>query len=142
MNQTKNTYNTWHEKHESTLTSGQRFANKVAKFMGSWKFLLIQTIFIVVWVGLNLVGYLNNWDPYPFIMLNLVFSAQATYAAPIILMAQNRQASRDRAQAQADFETDLEAKREIENIQTELKRVENEKLDKVISLLESLKGKL
>lgn len=86
-----------------------------------------------------MIGFLNHWDPYPFILLNLLFSTQAAYAAPIIMMAQNRQADRDRIQAKADYETNLRAKEEIEEIQQKLAKIEIEKLDKIIMLLEKQK---
>ncbi|MGH3655111.1 MAG: DUF1003 domain-containing protein [Micromonosporaceae bacterium] len=74
-----------------------RFAEGFARFMGTPRFLLYMTLFVIVWVAINLVGlYGLQWDPYPFILLNLFFSTQASYAAPLILLAQNRQADRDR----------------------------------------------
>ena len=76
---------------------------------------------------------------YPFILLNLVFSTQAAYAAPIIMMSQNRQSERDRIQAQADYQTNIEAKQEIEYLATILSRLETDLLDKIISMLEELK---
>lgn len=130
----------WHEKHIELSTIGQRLADSVATGMGSWKFIIIQTIFVLVWMALNLVGYLNHWDAYPFILLNLVFSTQAAYAAPIIMMAQNRQSDRDRLQAQADYNTNLEAKVEIELLQKHLSKIEVEKLDKIISLLDQIRN--
>jgi uncharacterized membrane protein len=107
--------------------------------MGSWTFIIIQTIIVLFWMALNIVAYLSHWDPYPFILLNLLFSTQAAYAAPIIMMSQNRQNERDRHQALADYETNLKAKAEIEALQLHLSRIESEKLDKIIALLE--KGK-
>lgn len=107
--------------------------------MGSWKFIIIQTIFVITWMGMNLVGYLQHWDPYPFILLNLLFSTQAAYAAPIIMMSQNRQSDRDRAQAQADYITNLEAKEEIESLQRQLNKIEVDKLDKIILMLEEIR---
>jgi uncharacterized membrane protein len=76
---------------------GERIADKLAAGMGSWPFLIFQTIFMLVWVSINVVWLLNRgWDPYPFILLNLVLSLQATYAGPIVLLAGNRQAAKDR----------------------------------------------
>lgn len=141
MNTTKtNIHKTWHEKHKDTLDSGSRLADAVANGMGSWKFIILQTIFVVGWMGLNLVGYLYHWDAYPFILLNLLFSTQAAYAAPIIMMSQNRQNERDRAQAQSDYATNIEAKKEIEALAIRLDKIEVEKLDKIISLLEEMKA--
>ncbi|MBS1655581.1 MAG: DUF1003 domain-containing protein, partial [Bacteroidetes bacterium] len=103
-------HKTWHQKHAESLNAGQRLADSVASGMGSWRFIIIQTIIVAVWMILNFVAFIYHWDPYPFILLNLLFSTQAAYAAPIIMMAQNRQNERDRAQAQADYETNVEAK--------------------------------
>jgi len=131
---------TWHEKHTETQSIGNKIADSVAKGMGSWTFIIIQTIMVAVWMSLNLIGFINHWDPYPFILLNLLFSTQAAYAAPIIMMSQNRQSERDREQAKADYETNLEAKREIEQLTIILNTLEVEKLDKMIALLNELKN--
>lgn len=130
---------TWHDQHLDTLGFGQRLADKVANGMGSWKFIIIQTIMVVLWMALNMVGFMYHWDVYPFILLNLLFSTQAAYAAPIIMMAQNRQSERDRIQAQADYQTNLDAKQEIEALQKQLANIEIEKLDKIILMLEEFK---
>ena len=130
---------TWHEQHESTCSDGDRLADKVTNVMGSWSFIVIQTIVILVWVGINLIAYFSQWDPYPFILLNLLFSVQSAYAAPIIMMAQNRQGARDRIQAYDDYKTNLEAKREIEELQIRLNMIETDKLDKIIAMLQNIK---
>lgn len=130
---------TWLDKHRETLTPGQRIADSVANGMGSWKFIIWQTIFVILWMTLNVIGLIGRWDVYPFILLNLIFSTQAAYAAPIIMMAQNRQSERDRVQAQADYDTNLEAKKEIEALQIQLNKIETEKLDQIIRMLQELK---
>ena len=130
---------TWHENHKANLGFGQRLADNVARGMGSWKFIIIQSGIVLVWMILNLVGFINHWDAYPFILLNLLFSTQAAYAAPIIMMSQNRQSERDRVQAQADYQTNLDAKAEIEALQKKLNTIETEKLDKIIKMLEKMK---
>jgi len=107
--------------------------------MGSWTFIIVQTIIVFLWMLLNIVAYVAHWDPYPFILLNLLFSTQAAYAAPIIMMSQNRQNERDRHQALADYETNVKAKEEIEELQIHLSRIEDHKLDKIIALLEERK---
>lgn len=129
----------WHEEHHESLRYGQRLADWVAAGMGSWKFIILQTVFVIVWMGLNVVGIWYHWDAYPFILLNLLFSTQAAYAAPIIMMAQNRQAERDRRHAQADYITNVEAKKEIEALQKKLNSIEVEKLDKIIRMLDEMK---
>jgi uncharacterized membrane protein len=76
---------------------GERIADKLSAGMGSWPFLIFQTFFMIVWVSVNVIWLLNKgWDPYPFILLNLVLSLQATYAGPIVLLAGNRQSAKDR----------------------------------------------
>lgn len=126
---------TWHEKHAERLSFGQRLADKMAKVMGSWKFIVIQSVLIVVWIFINILAYAYHWDPYPFILLNLLFSTQAAYSAPIIMMAQNRQNERDRYQATEDFITNKQAKEEIEEMQKTLARIEDEKLNKILEKL-------
>lgn len=129
----------WHAKHEDTLGFGGRVADLVAKGMGSWRFIIIQTIIVIIWMALNLVGFLYHWDVYPFILLNLLFSTQAAYAAPIIMMSQNRQNERDRMHAEEDYKTNVDAKKEIEALSIILKNLEVDKLDKIIVMLEDLK---
>ena len=76
---------------------GERIADQLSAGMGSWPFLIVQTFFMIVWVAVNVIWLLNKgWDPYPFILLNLVLSLQATYAGPIVLLAGNRQSAKDR----------------------------------------------
>ena len=130
---------TWLDKHKETLTYGQRIADAVAKGMGSWAFIIGQSVFVVIWMALNVIGFIRHWDVYPFILLNLIFSTQAAYAAPIIMMAQNRQGERDRMQAQEDYRCNVDAKLEIEALQMQLTNIETEKLDKIIKMLEELK---
>jgi uncharacterized membrane protein len=79
-----------------------RFAEGIARFLGTGRFLAVQTIIVIVWITVNVVAVRLRWDPYPFILINLAFSTQAAYAAPLILLAQNRQADRDRVQAEED----------------------------------------
>ncbi len=129
----------WHQTHKENSSFGSRLADKVATNMGSWKFIIVQTIIVIVWMALNLAAFVYHWDPYPFILLNLLFSTQAAYAAPIIMMSQNRQNERDRIQAQADYQTNIDAKLEIEALTQKLNSIETEKLDKIITILDKLK---
>lgn len=115
---------TWHEHHSEDLTTGQRVADSTAKLLGSWPFIIAQTVLVAAWILLNLIAWAKHWDPYPFILLNLMFSVQAAYAGPVLMMSQNRQAERDRYQAQSDFDTNVKAECEIELIQSTLERVE------------------
>jgi len=127
---------TWHQKHQESRSFGERIADSVANGMGSWTFIIIQTILVAIWMIFNFVAFIYHWDPYPFILLNLLFSTQAAYAAPIIMMAQNRQNDRDRIQAMEDFRTNVDAKKEIEELQRRLNSIEQDKLDKIITMLE------
>lgn len=129
---------TWHDKHKETLTGGQRIADNVASVMGSWGFIIVQSLIVLLWMILNIIAYVGHWDPYPFILLNLLFSTQAAYAAPIIMMSQNRQNERDRFQAHEDYTTNVKAKEEIEQLQQSLARIENKKLDRILELLEKI----
>ena len=130
----------WHDLHLESRKFGHRLSDAVANGMGSWKFIIWQTIVVAVWMMLNVVAYVHHWDEYPYILLNLVFSTQAAYAAPIIMMAQNRQNDRDRAQAAQDYKTNCEAKEEIEELQKRLNKIEVEKLDKILHMLTEMKA--
>ena len=102
------------DKPASQLTLGQRIADQVAATMGSWRFIIIQTALLVVWIVLNVTAFIQKWDPYPFILLNLALSFQAAYAAPFIMMAQNRQQDIDRKEAENDYQVNIKAELEIE----------------------------
>lgn len=95
-------------------------AERVARFLGTGKYLMWQTIFVIVWVCLNIGGMWWNWDPYPFILLNLAFSTQAAYSAPLILLAQNRQDDRDRVALNEDRRRAAETKADTEFLAREL----------------------
>ena len=101
-------------KPEEQLTIGQKVADRVAATMGSWTFIIIQSVILAVWIVLNVTAYVQKWDPYPFILLNLALSFQAAYAAPFIMMAQNRQQDIDRKEAQNDHQINIKAELEIE----------------------------
>ncbi|MDO8987456.1 MAG: DUF1003 domain-containing protein [Coriobacteriia bacterium] len=115
---------TWHEQHLDDRTFGQRLADRTSRVLGSWPFIIGQTILVLLWIALNVTAVVRRWDPYPFILLNLMFSIQAAYAAPILMMSQNRQAERDRVQAQADFDTNQKAECEVEDLQVHLGMIE------------------
>src|SRR5438445_188504 len=101
------------EEAEERLTFGQRIADKVAAFGGSWPFILLFAAIMTVWIGTNAIG-LMKFDLYPFILLNLVLSTVAAIQAPIIMMSQNRQASKDKLLAEQDYQVNLKAEMEIE----------------------------
>jgi uncharacterized membrane protein len=105
-----------HAVFETQSTFGQRAADKMAAVAGSWPFIIIQSTLLVAWVALNVTAVIKHWDPYPFILMNLVLSLQAAYAAPVIMMSQNRQAARDRLEAHNDYEINLKAELEVQTI--------------------------
>jgi uncharacterized membrane protein len=95
-------------------STGQRFADAVTGVVGSWRFILVQSAVLAAWIALNVVAWARHWDPYPFILLNLMLSFQAAYTAPFILMSQNRQQEVDRLAAQEDYRINVKAELEIE----------------------------
>ncbi len=112
-----------HPKHpvfRQRLSLGQRAADVIASFGGSWTFIAFFFIFLFGWMTLNAVILIRGYDPYPFILLNLILSMLAAIQAPIILMAQNRQAERDRIHAHYDYSVNRKAEREIQNMQKDL----------------------
>jgi uncharacterized membrane protein len=100
-----------------------RFSEAIARFLGTGRFLAGQTVFVIGWIALNTIGIVNHWDPYPFILLNLAFSTQAAYAAPLILLAQNRQDDRDRANIERDREVAARTQADTEFLARELAAV-------------------
>jgi uncharacterized membrane protein len=98
------------------MTLGQRVADKAADLIGSWKFIIAQSMLIVVWIMLNVTAWINHWDPYPFILMNVMLSFQAAYSGPVIMMSQNRQATKDRLAAEIDHQVNTKAELEINNL--------------------------
>ncbi|MBP6925979.1 MAG: DUF1003 domain-containing protein [Candidatus Pacebacteria bacterium] len=105
------------------LTPAQRAADVMTNAMGSWGFLIGFTLFLVIWITLNVVAWFGGWDPYPFILLNLCLSCLSASQAPIILMSQNRQTERDRNMAQYDYSVNRKAEREIRDMQQDLEEI-------------------
>ena len=97
-----------------------KFTESIARFFGTGTYLLLQTIVVLVWIALNVAAVSLRWDPYPFILLNLAFSTQAAYAAPLILLAQNRQENRDRVTVDEDRRRAEETKADTEYLAREL----------------------
>jgi uncharacterized membrane protein len=104
----------------ASLTAGQRIADLVAATMGSWRFIIVQSSILLAWLALNVTAWIQHWDPYPFILLNLALSFQAAYAAPFIMMSQNRQQDIDRKDAAADYQINIKAELEIELLHQKL----------------------
>ena len=121
-------------KDDEKLSLGQHFADAVASTMGSWKFIITQSVLLVAWIGLNVTKVVTPWDPYPFILLNLALSFQAAYAAPFIMMSQNRQQEKDRKTTQNDYQIDVKAERKIELLHEEIKSLDR-KIDFLLAAL-------
>src|SRR5579884_772051 len=121
--------------HAESMTFGQRLADGFAAMMGSWPFIIAQSVLLAGWVALNATELIwRAWDPYPFILLNLVLSFQAAYAAPIIMMSQNRQAAKDRLQAELDLQTDVKAELLIEELHGHVEELRVEKWAELIAI--------
>ena len=123
-------------------TVGERIADRLAALVGSWHFIVIQTSLLAVWIAANIWGWVGGWDPYPFILLNLVLSFQAAYTAPIIMMSQNRQADVDRCNAESDFKINVKAELEIELLHQKLDLLREQEIFELTRLVTSLSRRL
>ena len=119
-------------------TYGEKFADWVYKNLGSWKFILIQSILVVVWAMLNIGAYVRPWDPYPFIFMNLIFSLQSAYTASLILMSQNRQ---DRLKARNDYLIHLQAEKESRVVLDNF-AAQNKALEEIYEEISALRCKI
>ena len=124
------------------LSFGELVSDRVAGVVGSWRFVIIQSVVMVVWLAVNIVAWTEHWDPYPFILLNLVLSFQAAYTAPIILMSQNRQSAIDRDAAEHDYDVNLKAELEIELLHQKLDLLREEEIGRLIQIIERLEARL
>lgn len=114
----------------SPVKFGQRAADKLTKYAGSWTFIIAFLMFLMLWMITNIYAWLNVWDPYPFILLNLVLSCIAALQAPVILMSQNRSAEKDRQRFEYDYATNRRAERGINEIIQRLQIIEKDVLKK------------
>jgi uncharacterized membrane protein len=126
---------------EQDYTLGERIADQVAAGMGSWPFIIIQSCLLTIWIILNVTAWVFHWDPYPFILLNLALSFQAAYAAPFIMMSQNRQASVDRHEAKNDYEVNIKAELEIELLHQKIDEMRQEEIAHLRAVIENLSAK-
>ena len=124
------------------LTMGERIADGVAATMGSWTFIIIQSVILFIWIILNVTAYVEQWDPYPFILLNLALSFQAAYAAPVIMMSQNRQAAIDRVAASHDYDINRKAELEIELLHQKLDLLRETEVSELIQIIRSLEERI
>lgn len=124
---------------QNQRTFGQKAADKITQIVGSWTFIIFQSVLMILWIILNIIAWVSHWDPYPFILLNLALSFQAAFTAPIILMSGNRELDRERKRAEADLATDRRSEREIQKIKNHLEIIEKEKIDKILQILNNKK---
>ncbi len=123
-------------------TPGQAVADTVAIVVGSWRFIIIQSVLLVSWMAVNVMAWIQVWDPYPFILLNLVLSFQAAYTAPIIMMSQNRQSDLDRRMAAKDARINAKAELEIELLHEKLDRMREGEILRLTTIIEKLEARL
>jgi uncharacterized membrane protein len=124
------------------LSRGAVLADWVAETVGSWRFIIIQSVLLGVWIILNMMVFIDRWDPYPFILLNLVLSFQAAYAAPIIMMSQNRQSEIDRRHAEHDYRINVKAELEIELLHNKIDALREQEILKLINIIQQLSAHL
>ena len=124
------------------MTLGDKVADWVAITMGSWGFIIIQTVILIIWMALNVTAWIKQWDPYPFILLNLVLSFQAAYAAPVIMMSQNRQAAIDREAAMNDYQVNEKAELEIELLHQKMDVLRETEISELIKVIRRLEARL
>lgn len=123
-------------------TFGDHTADRIAAIVGSWHFILIQSALLICWLILNGLAWTQAWDPYPFILLNLVLSFQAAYTAPIILMSQNRQAVIDRMTQRNDYEINLKAELEIELLHQKIDLLRAREFERLLAIIQDLRQNL
>ena len=121
---------------------GDRVSDHVAATVGSWRFIIIQSVILSIWIALNATAFIFHWDPYPFILLNLILSFQAAYTAPIIMMSQNRQAEVDRRNAAYDYAVNVKAELEIELLHAKIDALREQEIQRLTKIIEKLSDQL
>lgn len=132
---------------ERSMALGSRVADLVAALVGSWRFIVVQSVLLVMWIVLNATGWIEGfgmkpWDPYPFILLNLMLSFQAAYTAPIIMMSQNRQNEIDRRKASEDYHINIKAELEIEALHQKIDLLREQEIARLTQIIQELSVKL
>lgn len=114
------------------LTLGQRSADALSRWVGSWAFIISLFVFMAIWIGINIYFIFFRWDPYPFILLNFILSGLAAVHTPVILMSQNRASHRDRLMANYDYEVNKKAEQEIQDLQKDMDEIKG-MLSKIVN---------
>jgi uncharacterized membrane protein len=123
-------------------TMAEKWSDAVADTVGSWRFIFIQLVMLVVWIAVNSVAWIRGWDPYPFILLNLALSFQAAFTAPIIMMSQNRKSEVDRMRAENDYDVNVKAELEIQLLHAKIDALKEQEIKKLIDIIADLERKL
>lgn len=134
-----------HQKHKAHWLAknlGEKVSDKVAEIVGSWPFIIIQALLIVFWIIINVIAWLKAWDPYPFILLNLILSFQAAFTAPVIMMSQNRQNHIDRKKAENDYNVNIKAELEIEELHRKIDLLREKEIKELIDIIRNMEKKL
>ncbi len=120
---------------KSQISKGAQISDAVTGTVGSWKFILIQSFLLALWIILNVIGWIKHWDEYPFILLNLALSFQAAYATPFILMSQNRQSEIDREKAKQDLDVNIKAEMEVESLHQKIDSLRDREIAELREML-------
>ncbi|MBE9605851.1 DUF1003 domain-containing protein [Acetobacteraceae bacterium H6797] len=128
--------------HLPPSSRAERLADAVANTVGSWRFIIIQSGALAAWIVGNAIFGKSAWDPYPFILLNLLLSFQAAYTAPIIMMSQNRQSDVDRSRARADYEVNLRAEAEIRHLHEKIDLLREQHIESLTAMLQEALARL
>ncbi|MBL0318481.1 MAG: DUF1003 domain-containing protein [Alphaproteobacteria bacterium] len=124
------------------VTIGERISDAVASTVGSWTFIIIQSSLLLLWLLLNVISWIRVWDPYPFILLNLLLSFQAAFTAPIIMMSQNRQNAIDRKKVENDYTVNVKAEMEIELLHQKIDALKEQEIKQLIDIISDLEKKI
>ncbi|HTI01494.1 MAG TPA: DUF1003 domain-containing protein [Acidisoma sp.] len=128
--------------HEGPRSMGAKVSDAVTALVGSWPFIIVQSCLLILWMMANTIAWIKHWDPYPFILLNLVLSFQAAYTAPIIMMSQNRQSELDRIAAKNDYDVNLKAELEIELLHQKIDQMRESEVAKLTEMVDKLQTAL
>lgn len=124
------------------MTRAQRISDALTAMVGSWPFIICQAAMLLLWIMLNVLAWIKAWDPYPFILLNLVLSFQAAFTAPIIMMSQNRQSAIDRQRAENDYDINIKAELEIEQLHEKIDLLRMQEMKQLIDIIQALEQKI
>lgn len=119
----------------SQISRGESISDLVTAIVGSWRFIIVQSSLLALWILLNILSWIKHWDEYPFILLNLALSFQAAYATPFILMSQNRQSEIDRDKAKQDLDIDMKAEMEIESLHEKIDSLRDREIAELRTIL-------